>query len=409
MVKLELKTNSEMITKLLTLTIITVTISAFPLKLNEENSSLLAEDGLFEGDLKITESLIRAHYNLSEMDGLELESNRSRRAVANNVNLWVDGIVPYVISSEFSSSKRAIIRDAMDRWEDTTCLRFVPRRSYNRDYIYFQNSDRGCYSYVGRQGGGQVINLERNSCETYGITLHEIAHAIGFWHEQSRPDRDDYVRIIFKNIKSGQSHNFMKRKDSEIDSFGSPYDYGSIMHYSDRAFVKSWWCFWCKTIEVANSAAYRAQGSPRLGRGNDLSRSDIQQANLLYSCPVSGVYGILTVKVRYGRNLKDTDGWWNLSDPYVEIIAVDYLGSNHRKTTNVIGGTLNPTWNKTLRFSLTHWQFFRIKVWDSDNGRDDAMSMSETVIVSSGHHNSQKHCHDTSCVGYIMYDYSLLW
>ena len=399
--------NSEMIAKLLTLTIITVTISAFPLKLNEENSSLLAEDGLFEGDLKITESLIRAHYNLSEIDGLELESNRSRRGVANNVNLWVDGIVPYVISSGFSTSKRAIIRDAMDRWEDTTCLRFVPRRSYNRDYIYFQNSDRGCYSYVGRQGGGQVINLEQNSCETYGITLHEIAHAIGFWHEQSRPDRDDYVQINLSSIEYSSRTQYLKRNDFNIDYQGSAYDYGSIMHYTDTAFVKNS-CFGCKTIEVANIAAYRAQGSPRLGQRDDLSRSDIQQANRLYSCSGSGVYGILTVKVRYGVNLKDTDGFLNLPDPFVVIVAVDFLGIAYANVTVVTINTLNPTWNHTFRFKPTFWQFFRIRVWDLDYFSADAMSMSETVVITNGSHYNEKHCHDTGCSGYVRYDYSVV-
>lgn len=61
-----------------------------------------------------------------------------------------------------------------------------------------------CCSYVGRRGGGpQAISIGKN-CDKFGIVVHELGHVIGFWHEHTRPDRDEHVSIIRDNIQPGR-------------------------------------------------------------------------------------------------------------------------------------------------------------------------------------------------------------
>lgn len=70
-----------------------------------------------------------------------------------------------------------------------------------------------------------------------GVIAHEVAHALGFWHEQSRPDRDYYVRVRWENIDRDSKGQFLKEQPADVDNGGVPYDYGSIMHYR-FCFVK---------------------------------------------------------------------------------------------------------------------------------------------------------------------------
>ncbi|RXG56925.1 Zinc metalloproteinase nas-36 [Armadillidium vulgare] len=63
------------------------------------------------------------------------------------------------------------------------------------DYNLYFSSKIRCYSYIGRKGGGQEINLPTWCTNSFGSLLHEMYHALGFLHEQSRSDRDAFVDI----------------------------------------------------------------------------------------------------------------------------------------------------------------------------------------------------------------------
>ena len=64
---------------------------------------------------------------------------------------------------------------------------------------------RRCFSYIGRvrQTNGQELSIGTN-CAVLSVIVHEVLHALGFIHEHTRQDRDDYVIINATNIQSGK-------------------------------------------------------------------------------------------------------------------------------------------------------------------------------------------------------------
>jgi len=90
------------------------------------------------------------------------------------------------------------LMDAMYHIAGRTCIRFKERTN-EKDYVRII-SGIGCWSYVGRQGiGAQNLSLGEG-CNFIRTHIHELVHAIGFYHEHNRADRDSYVKIKWENI-----------------------------------------------------------------------------------------------------------------------------------------------------------------------------------------------------------------
>lgn len=75
-------------------------------------------------------------------------------------------------------------------------------------------------------------------CFRFYTIVHEFIHAIGFYHQQSATERDEYVKIVWDKIEEGTEFNFDAYGDNIISNFGVEYDYGSVMHYGKTAFSK---------------------------------------------------------------------------------------------------------------------------------------------------------------------------
>ena len=194
----------------------------------------------FEAAAQVKEEAYEAedqmqNQHMFEGDIDNIDPSVGKNAIRGSWRRWENGNIPYVIASSFSSRDRSIIAKAMDAYHQKTCIKFVPRTS-ERGYINIMKGG-GCYSSVGRTGSKQDVSLGRG-CVYTGTVIHEFMHALGFFHEQSRTDRDEYVTIKFENIRSNMAYNFKKYGQDRIDHLGAEYDTCSIMHYGPTAFAK---------------------------------------------------------------------------------------------------------------------------------------------------------------------------
>ncbi|BHF73904.1 Bone morphoproteintic protein 1 [Sparganum proliferum] len=203
---------------------------------------------------------------------------RSRRAaISLQRALWPSGIVPYEIRSIFSTT----IIKGMRAWENISCVTFVQREPHHHTYLIFTILRCGCCSHVGLKctGSPQAISIAP-SCESVGEVMHQLGHVLGFYHEQSRPDRDDFVEILSDNILPGAWNEFAKRPSTYIDSLGEPYDYESIMHLKNNEFTKPGKNESIRPLECCPP--------PKIGQRVKISEGDIRQVNKLYKCPSCG-------------------------------------------------------------------------------------------------------------------------
>ncbi|XP_070500970.1 zinc metalloproteinase nas-4-like [Chironomus tepperi] len=206
---------------------------------------------------------------------LLIPTGNAKNGMKSETYRWKNGEIPYVIRGRFSSSEMSLIKNAFNQYHKNTCLKFTARRSGQTDYIAIDNSQSGCWSSVGRVGGEQIVNLQSPGCVTKtGTVIHELLHAAGFLHEQNREERDQFVSIIDANVRTGYEVNFKKASTGETTGFGIGYDYGSVMHYSTKAFSKNGQ----PTIKAKQTT------TEQMGQREGFSKKDIEKINKMYKC-----------------------------------------------------------------------------------------------------------------------------
>lgn len=217
--------------------------------------------------------------------------------------IWTDGVIPYDIQmSDFDSDQVGVILRAIKHWNDNTIIRLINRVS-EADFVLFVLAENRCQSSIGQIPGGQNIGCDVNDGFGVGSIIHEIGHAVGLFHEQTRPGRDIFVTINWRNIRGcpdsalidtdcgscagapgdcGCTQEQVDNNNCEV--FGNfieqtsgiiltEYDYDSIMHYGRDGFTKN-----------GNDTITPLQDKD-IGQRNGLSRADIHGVCALYGAP----------------------------------------------------------------------------------------------------------------------------
>ncbi|HEY5880831.1 MAG TPA: M12 family metallopeptidase [Nakamurella sp.] len=195
---------------------------------------------------------------------------------ADSAFLWPNGVVPFVIDAGLPSQNR--VTNAIAHLEANTGIRFVARAAQANYVRFVSNGDANFSSSpIGMRGGQQQIRISNGA--TMGTVVHECLHSLGVLHEQSRCDRDSFVKIHYENIQAGMESNFDKFCEGFDDYY--EYDYGSIMHYPATAFGDG-----KVTIEVLKSGV-------TIGQRSGLSFGDrLTISNMYRRFFTSGYHGV---------------------------------------------------------------------------------------------------------------------
>uniref|UniRef100_A0A3B4WF18 Metalloendopeptidase n=1 Tax=Seriola lalandi dorsalis TaxID=1841481 RepID=A0A3B4WF18_SERLL len=164
--------------------------------------------------------------------------------------------IPFILSEKYDNSERSKIFAALRDFASKTCIRFIPRAA-QRAYVSIEPR-YGCASLLGRIGDKQVVSLQRFGCIRHGIIQHELLHALGFYHEHTRSDRDMYVKINWENVNQCKKLTLrLTNSDRSVTAFGK---------------------FGAETITPIRDP------SASVGQRDGLSKIDILRINRLYKC-----------------------------------------------------------------------------------------------------------------------------
>lgn len=149
---------------------------------------------------------------------------------------WPSGKIYYTIASNMGSINVNKINSAISEYNNKTNTQWIYRSNQSNyvEFIFGSSSGSDGWAHIGYQGGKQTVSLDQYI--SLGSVIHEMGHTVGLYHEHTRKDRDQYVKILWNNIQSGQSYNFnIYNSGTDI----GPFNINSVMMYWPTSYSKN--------------------------------------------------------------------------------------------------------------------------------------------------------------------------
>ncbi len=202
---------------------------------------------------------------------------------------WPNGIIPFDVS-KLGQEQAENARQAMQLWMDTGAnISFIPRTT-ETEYIFFTGkTDAGNNTTFNGFRKGQRVEVNITAFwwrQGPWMPAHELGHALGFFHEHQRWDRDHYVAIHYENIKPGREFDYDWVPKTNWIVNVAAYDYRSIMHY------RTCWASKCESeckdgvgtspCAVIDPVGDKFDGVIGQWTDNKISEGDAEKVRLVY-------------------------------------------------------------------------------------------------------------------------------
>jgi hypothetical protein len=237
---------------------------------------VLENPNLFQGDIVPNKKLLARNQGNGVTTFLSVQD---KSLIWKDKTVYLFNDMPKV----WQESNNHLLNSAIREIEKKTCIRFKKQTKRNgwidrivkkgNDYVRLFNGT-GCWSIIGRTGGEQDLSLGLG-CNFKGIIVHELMHAIGFFHKHSQPDREQHLNIHWNNIMPN-----MKKEFNIVDGriFVKGFDFMSIMLYGPDSFSKK-----PGLITMTRKDGGRLM---QVWHKRGLTQQDAFSVNTLYDCKV---------------------------------------------------------------------------------------------------------------------------